>query len=128
MLVPIAASIAALIFLGMAVFQALLAAGLPLGNYAWGGQHTKLPSGLRWGSLISVFIFLLAIIIVGGRAGLIPFAQDTPLERIGIWVLVGIVSLSTLGNLTSKSRKEKRVMTPIAIILVALCLFIALKA
>jgi len=128
MLVPIAAVFAALIFLGMAVFQALLAAGLPLGHYAWGGQQRILPPALRWGSLVSAFIFLIGIFIVCGRAGLFYFVQDTGLERIGIWVLVGIFSLSTLGNLSSKSKKEQNLMTPTAIVILALCLFIALKA
>jgi hypothetical protein len=128
MLVPAAAVLAALIFFGLAVFQGLLAAGRPMGRYAWGGRHESLPANLRLGSAAAVVIFLVAIVIVLGRAGLIPPIQDTALERYGIWVLVALFSLSTIGNLVSRSQKEKRVMTPVAVLLVALCLVVAISA
>ena len=38
---------------GLAVFQALLALGAPLGAFAWGGQHRVLPTRLRVGSAVS---------------------------------------------------------------------------
>lgn len=41
----------------LAVFQAGLVAGLPLGRFAWGGQHIVLPSRLRIGSAVSIVLY-----------------------------------------------------------------------
>ena len=37
----------------LAIFQIALAAGAPLGKYAWGGEHITLPLNLRLGALSS---------------------------------------------------------------------------
>ena len=56
----VAAVLAALILAGLICFQLLLAAGLPLGHYAWGGAHQILPRSLRIGSVVATFIYLAA--------------------------------------------------------------------
>jgi hypothetical protein len=52
--------VATAVLVGLICFQLLLAAGLPLGEYAWGGAHRILPRSLRIGSLVATFIYLLA--------------------------------------------------------------------
>ena len=42
------------ILAALAVFQLALAAGAPLGRFAWGGSHEVLPPRLRVGSLVSI--------------------------------------------------------------------------
>jgi hypothetical protein len=61
------------------VFQVLLAAGLPLGHFAWGGQHRSLPRRLRIGSVMAVLIYLgLAIVILdaAGQISALPTASQ----------------------------------------------------
>ena len=60
---------AAVGFLVIAIFQAALALGAPLGRAAWGGTRTHLPTGLRIASAAAVVFWLLAALIVLGRAG-----------------------------------------------------------
>lgn len=61
---------AAVGFLGIASFQIALALGAPIGQAAWGGNHHgQLPPGLRVGSAIVVGIYILAALVVMGRAG-----------------------------------------------------------
>ena len=60
---------AAVGFLLIAIFQAALALGAPLGRAAWGGTRTHLPTGLRIASAAAVVFWLLASLIVLGHAG-----------------------------------------------------------
>ena len=63
--------IAVSLFLGMMIFQLLLAVGLPLGNMAWGGNHRILPLKLRISSLLSAGLFILAAVVFLQKAKII---------------------------------------------------------
>jgi hypothetical protein len=120
------AGVAACVLLGaLAVFQALLVLGLPLGRFAWGGQHEVLPTRLRVGSLVSLVIYVLIGWVLLGRAG-----QDGGSHGIlGVmtWVIAGFFLLGTAGNLASRSRSERFVMSPVAALLCALTVVVALQ-
>jgi hypothetical protein len=122
----IAAWIAISIFLLMALFQFLLALGAPIGKMAWGGNYKILPKKLRIASFISAGIFLFAIIIILESAELFIIFNQPTIVNIFNWILVCIFGLSTLGNIMSKSRLEKIVMTPVALVLTTLCFIIAI--
>jgi len=110
----------------LAVFQIALAFGAPLGAYAWGGRHPgALPIRLRFGSLISVAVYALFAVIALARAG---YPSVLPLEiaRPAIWVVFGYLVLGTGMNLVSRSRRERLVMTPVALLLAILALLVAL--
>lgn len=118
-----AAYVAAALSCCMIIFQLLLAAGLPFGRAAWGGQQAILPAKLRLGSLVAAFIIALAAWIVLARAGLAsPGADGSAVVRIATWVFGGFFCLNTLGNLASKSPTERKVMTPVTVVL-AICFF-----
>ncbi len=108
-----------------AVFQLLLVAGQPLGRFAWGGQHEVLPRGLRLGSAVSVGIYVLVAVVVLQAAGRLSALPDG-VAAVGIWVLVGYFGLGVLMNAISRSRPERQVMTPVALVLAAGCLVVAL--
>lgn len=115
------AAIAASVLLGLLiVFQTLLAAGLPLGRAAWGGEHRILPANLRWSSLAAVFVLALAAWMVLARAGLVPPRADLLAIKIATWAFAGYFALNVIMNLMSKSPLEKLIMTPAAVI-IALC-------
>ena len=121
----IAALLAALILAGLACFQLLLAAGLPLGHYAWGGAHQVLPRSLRIGSIVATFIYLLAALITLEAANVIDLvASDLP--RIAVWVLAGFFAIGIVMNAVSRSKKERR-MAFGALSLSALCAIVALE-
>ncbi len=68
----IAAVIASVLLATLIIFQLLLAAGLPLAAYAWGGQYEDvLPTNLRWASLVAIPILALAAWSVLAGAGLV---------------------------------------------------------
>jgi hypothetical protein len=114
--------LAILILAALTVFQLLLITGRPLGRYAWGGQHEVLPTNLRVGSVISVGLYVLFALIIADRAGLI--AMGFP--DWAIWVLATYSTLGILANAISRSKPERNVMTPVALLLAIACYIVAL--
>ena len=118
------AALAACVLLGaLAVFQALLVCGAPLGRFAWGGQHEVLPTRLRVGSVVSVVIYVLIGWVILARAGQDSGGQG--MLGVAAWVIAGFFLLGAAGNLASRSRSERFVMTPVAVLLCALTLVVA---
>ena len=102
----------------LVAFQLLLAAGLPFGKMAWGGENAKLSKKLRISSFISSLILVYASVVLLEKAGLVNIIDNNTAINISAWIYVFVFGLSTLGNITSKSKYEKIVMTPVAIYLV----------
>ena len=109
----------------IAIFQAVLAAGAPLGHAAWGGESAELSTGQRIGSVISVVVWICAAFVVLGRAGFWGRASDTRLFRWGTWFFVGITAISAVANFASRSRWENVIWGPMALILAVLCVTVA---
>ena len=121
-------SIAALAFCiliaALALFQAALVAGAPLGHFAWGGADRVLPPGKRIGSAVSIVLYAIFAVIVLDRAGMIDlFATIRP------WAIWGLVAYFAVGiglNAISRSRVERLVMPLVAAVLCLCCLLVAL--
>jgi len=122
---PLAAIVAVAVLAALAVFQAALVAGAPLGHFAWGGAHRVLPSRLRIGSVISIVIYAAIAVLLVDRAGLVDLVPDA-VSTIGTWCLVAYFTLGIGLNAISRSRPERLVMTPLAAVLALLSLVVAL--
>jgi len=116
-----AADAATIGFAALMIFQAVLAAGAPLGDAAWGGTDAHLTTGQRIGSAISVVVYLAAIVVVRGRAA----GRAERRYRWGTWGLVVVFALSTVGNVASESHWENYLLAPVALVLGALCVVVA---
>ncbi|HEY9376126.1 MAG TPA: hypothetical protein VIQ02_03420 [Jiangellaceae bacterium] len=119
---------AAVGFLTIAAFQAVLALGAPLGRAAWGGTHAQLPTALRVASAVAFGFWALAALIVLGRAGVHISPLPSTVLRWGTWILVGMLAIGALLNFASPSSWERFLWGPIALILAGLCLLLALSA
>jgi hypothetical protein len=145
-LTVVALVIALAILVSLTAFQISLAAGAPLGRFAWGGQHRVLPANLRRSSVIAVLLYGVFALILLERSGAInlvrstadstfinntlmdsTFIDSTLAEHIVAWVLVAYLVLATVMNLASKSRSEKVVMTPVSAGLLVCAVVIALS-
>lgn len=122
----LAAIIALTIFLGLAIFQMLLATGKPYGEYAWGGQHKILPKSLRVGSIISIGVYILFSIILLDASSLINIMPEGAIKSYGIWFLILYLVIGVFVNSISRSKKERNTMTPIVTILLVCSLIISL--
>jgi hypothetical protein len=120
------AVLAANVLLVMSLFHLGLAAGLPWGVAAWGGAHRILPARLRAGSVAAAAILACAGLVVLARAGVVAPGAQSVLVRVGSWGFAGYFALNTLGNLSSSSRVERVVMTPVAAVLAVCFVIVAL--
>jgi hypothetical protein len=113
-------------FLGIAAFQVALAAGAPLGQAAWGGAHDgQLPTSLRVASAVAVGVWVLAALIVLGRAGFEAKPLPPTVLRLGPWILVCVCLIGALMNFLSPSAWERFLWAPFTLALAWLCLFVA---
>ena len=124
----VAAWIATIGFVGMISFQTLLALGFPLGQVACGGKYKKLPPGLRIASFLSVGIYAFGSICVLERAGILSVLNRPNVVTYAVWILVALFGLSAIGNLSSSSKWEKRIMIPYSVTLSLMCLIVAITA
>ncbi|MGO1044782.1 hypothetical protein ACTPEO_18865 [Clostridioides difficile] len=117
------AVIGALLFLVILIMTVLVACGLPLGEFTMGGQHKILPNKLRIFAIVSVVIQLFAMVIVLQAGGFIELWFSFKITKSICFFFAVYLSLNTIMNLISKSKKEKYVMTPISL-LAATCFWI----
>jgi hypothetical protein len=75
------------------VFQALLSAGAPLGEAAFGGASVVLPPTLRMASAVSALLFLGAVWAVLSGAGVVRVGAGAVARRL-LWCYVGLFGLS----------------------------------
>jgi hypothetical protein len=119
--------VAAVGFVGIAAFQAAIAAGAPLGRAAWGGTHVRLPQRLRVASAVAVVFWIVAALVVLARAGFdaspVPFSAS----RWATWILVVLLPIGAVMNAASRSPWERFLWAPIAFVLGVLCLALALE-
>lgn len=122
----IAALAACTVLAGLAVFQGALIGGAPLGRLAWGGQHDVLPARLRIGSALSIVLYALFGYAALARAGFAPPLVSDPVTSISIWVLTAYFALGVVMNGASRSKPERLIMTPTALVLTGLYLILAI--
>lgn len=116
------------ILVGAGVFQALLAAGKPWGEWAFGGQMKgTLPTPYRIASLVSISIYAAQIGHYLGQAGVIASAFSASTNQTINWVLVGFFALGTLMNGISRSKKERALWTPILAVSLVLSAAVAIS-
>lgn len=119
-----AAIIFSVVIIGLGLFQANLAAGAPWGRLAWGGQYQRLPMGLRIGSAVSILVYAGFAAVLLGKAGLVALAGDW--LGPATWAIAIVLALGTVMNALSRSLPERLVMTPVAAVLCATAVIVAL--
>jgi hypothetical protein len=124
--VQISAIISAVVFLLGAVFQLLLVFGFPLAEYSWGGKHKGvLPPRLRSSSIIAALILLAMAFILLIHTKVLSLDLNFS-THIVVWVITIFMGLNTLGNLASKSKKEKLFMAPQTGVAFVACLVVSI--
>lgn len=116
--------VAAVLFGIISVINVFVTLGFPLGEFTMGGRYKVLPPKLRMvaGLSIPIQIFALVIVLQAGRHIPLWFSEKT--TQVICYVFAGFFVLNAIGNLCSYSKKEKYVMSPLALI-AAICFGIA---
>jgi len=115
------------ILLGLSCFQAQLAAGRPLGRFAWGGAHEILPPKLRVASALSIALYGAIALVLLDAADVVDALRGS-WTGTAAWVLAGFFLLGVAMNAASPSRDERRTGTPVALALCLLCVAVAVEA
>jgi hypothetical protein len=125
-------AIAAIIF-GVAAgggvaFQIALALGAPWGGYAMGGKYPgRLPSRMRVGAVVQGLLLGLMAVVVLSRAGL-AVSQWAQAFVWLTWIVVGLSGISLVLNAITPSAGERLIWVPVALVLLAASLTVALTA
>lgn len=118
--------LALLILAALAILQAVLISGAPIGQFAWGGQHKVLPTKLRIGSVVAIILYILFALLLTDKAGLIDVVSDS-VANIGIWVVTVYLISGVLLNAISRSKSERLVIAPVTLVLAISFLVVALS-
>ena len=105
----------AIIFSAIAVLTVLVAWGFPLGEFTMGGQYEVLPKKYRFMAAGSLLIQILAVIIILQAGGVVPLFFSRRVTRNICFFFAAYLTLNTVMNLASRSKKEKYVMTPLSL-------------
>lgn len=123
--VKAAGALAAIGCFGIAAFQIALAAGAPLGRAAWGGSQERLPRNLRVASAVAAAVWVFAALVVLVGAGFDASPIPVSVADWATWVLVALLVLGAAVNFLSRSRLERIVWGPIALVLAGLTAVVA---
>lgn len=120
-----AATVASVVLAALAVLQVLVAAGRPYGRLVWGGGHEVLSRPFRIASAVSVAVYVGIAALLLWRAEV--WGPPPPAVGVATWLLVGYFTLGVAANAISRSRPERAVMTPVAVVLTLCCLALAVS-
>ena len=110
----------------LAIFQEALIFGAPLGRFAWGGQSDVLPTRLRRGSVIAIILYAAFSVILLTTSGILSLPVLEPVAGLLCWMIVAYLAIGVVMNAFSRSKPERLVMTPVAVLLAVCALIVAL--
>lgn len=112
----------------VSLFQLSLVLGAPMGEYAFGGTHKgKLPIGFRIASAVSMVIYLGISGHVSAQLGLVQKLLPSALNDAANWTIFGLFVLSLIMNAASRSKKERDLWVPVALLLAIASFIVAIS-
>jgi hypothetical protein len=110
------------------LFQLALALGAPWGAYAMGGAYPgRFPPMLRLAAAVQAVLLALAGLVVLARAGLALPAWRRA-SRTLVWIVISLEAVGVAMNIATPSGGERALWAPVAVLLLASSLHIALRA
>ena len=98
------------------ILSFLILCGLPLGELTMGGQYKVFPKKLRIVLVIQLILQVFFVLIILQMGEFIPLWFSYNVTKIIGIVMAMYLSLNTVVNLISKSKKEKYIMTPLSFV------------
>lgn len=105
------------------VLSILIICGLPLGELTMGGQYKVFPKKLRFILVTQLILQIFFVVIILQMGGYMPLWFSSNVTKIICIVMAVYLSLNTVMNFISKSKKEKYIMTPLSLVS-AICFWI----
>lgn len=120
------ALIGSILFGLIVIFYLLLVFGIPLGEYAMGGQQKVLSGKNRIAVALAIILQIFGIFALLQAGGLIASVFSYGIIKISCYVFAIYLSLNVVMNLFSKSHKERWMMTPLSFI-IAVCYWVVIS-
>ena len=105
------------------ILSILIICGLPLGELTMGGQYKVFPPKLRIVLVTQLILQVFFVLIILQMGEIIPLLFSYNVTKVIGIVMAVYLSLNTVMNLISKSKKEKYIMTPLSFVS-AICFWI----
>ena len=105
------------------ILSILIICGLPLGELTMGGQYKVFPPKLRIVLVTQLILQVFFVLIILQMGEIIPLLFSYNVTKIIGIVMAIYLSINTVMNLISKSKKEKYIMTPLSFV-TAICFWI----
>ena len=105
------------------IVSILILCGLPLGELTMGGQYKVFPPKLKIVLVTQLILQLFFVIILLQMGEFISLWFSYNVTKIISIVMAIYLSINTVMNLISKSKKEKYIMTPLSFV-TAICFWI----
>ncbi|MDP3738421.1 MAG: hypothetical protein Q8R02_13590 [Hyphomonadaceae bacterium] len=110
----------------LVLFQLALAAGAPWGALAMGGRYPgRFPPAMRVAALVQVVLYGAMGAIVFARAGLL-LPELFTVSHVAVWVVVALMAVAVVLNVITPSKWERRLWAPVALVLLATSVVVAL--
>lgn len=110
------AIIGAAVLLVMVVLSILIICGLPLGELTMGGQYRVFPKKLRIVLITQLFFQIFFVVVLLQNGGFISLWFSAKTTKIIGIVMAVYLSLNAVMCFISKSKKEKYIITPLALV------------
>lgn len=120
----ILALVACALFGALALLQLSLIAGAPLGRFVWGGQEKVLPAHLRVQSVGAVVVYAIFATVLLQAVGIVHVLDDV-IAQVAAYAVAACCFAAFVISASSRSPQERATMTPMSLVLAALCLFVA---
>lgn len=117
------AIIGAITFSVVIILSVLIICGLPLGELTMGGQYKVFPKKLRIVLVTQLILQIFFVIVILQMGGFFSLWFSKEVTKIICIVMAVYLSLNTVMNFVSKSKKEKCIMTPLSFV-AAVCFWI----
>jgi hypothetical protein len=94
-------------------------------NLVWGGRLKSDKEMVRF-EIFSILINSLFVIVILMQMSFLTIDIPKKVITYSLWLMTGLFLLNTLGNALSKNKLEKRLFTPVTILLAIFSLTLAL--
>jgi hypothetical protein len=106
------------------LFHALIITGVVPFDMVWGGRLKNHSQMLSF-ETISIAANLIMLAVVGIYAGIIKVKINPGIIAGAFWLMFGLFSFNTIGNLLSNNQLEKVLFTPVTVLLAIFSLRLA---
>lgn len=121
--IVISSIIGAVVFSVIIMLSVLIICGLPLGELTMGGQYKVYPKKLRIIAAVQLVLQVFFVVVVLQTGGILSLWFSRRTTRRVCGVMAAYLSLNTVMNFISKSKKEKYIMTPLSFVC-AVCFWV----